>query len=129
MGLLLELIQYLNFNDIMKKVRISVEYKCSPFWEEYDDDCSKNISINSLPISEMLKQEFHNWDSVFQSTRNKEYPSDSGFKNELVEKQFYITGRDLFKKIMRELEGSYLIRYRNLRDYKIYSEVKEIKLN
>lgn len=78
----------------MFEIKYNFEFFCYPIWiKETNNDTDpiySNISINDLPISNNLKEQIKNLDSIYQSTYNDEYPPEP-LKMPLVDENVFCT--------------------------------------
>ena len=86
----------------MRKLKLMTDYRCFPLWEN-TNDIFDNVNPDKLPISQELKQDLKNWAAKYDDTLNLDDPMNSGFKSEEEEKQFEQEGKNLQKRLQKEL--------------------------
>ena len=87
------------------------DYECSPIWIENKDQMFENTPIDSLEISNELKQQLQRWNNCFQSTFNDSYPPDSSFSSDTKQKAFQQDGYTIYTQLISELGSNYDISY------------------
>ncbi|CCH48757.1 hypothetical protein [Pseudodesulfovibrio piezophilus] len=100
---------------MLERMRLALEYYCSPIWIIDDDGSSDTIAVEDMDISDSLKKDIITWDNLYQATFDAEYPPDSGFSSkeadDLLKKSFRLEGKALFLRLKEELKGKYIFEY------------------
>ncbi|MDA8481434.1 hypothetical protein NNO07_00015 [Pseudomonas resinovorans] len=94
----------------MIKLRLANEYLVGPIFCP-EPDAMGHIDVDDLPLSQELKAEITAWDSEYQATLNSDYPPDSGFGSPEMELRHIARGKQLAKKLQKELGGAYTVEY------------------
>lgn len=82
------------------KMKLMSDYQCWCIWDMVDPD---NVNPDTLPISDELKQELHNWESAFDATLDLIDHTNIGFLSEQQYNEFYDSGWELFSRLQSEL--------------------------
>jgi len=91
-------------------IKIMADYECFPLWLSYDS-FFENIDPNSLQITQELKEMLGEWADKFDSTLDREYPPDSGFKTLTEEAAFKEQGLRIYEMMTAQLMGKYEVHY------------------
>jgi hypothetical protein len=94
----------------MKKIKLMADYQCYSLWLNSDDEVG-NINPNTLPISNMLKNELNSWSDKYDETLNLDDPLASGFATIEEEMVFKEMGLSLKEKLQMELGDDYEVIY------------------
>lgn len=94
----------------MKKIKLMADYQCYPLWLN-SDDAFGNIDPNSLPISNVLKNELNSWSDKYDETLNLDDPLTSGFATLDDERVFRKMGQSLKEKLQMKLGDDYEVIY------------------
>lgn len=94
----------------MKKIKLMADYQCYPLWLN-SNDAVGNINPNTLPISNVLKNELNNWSDKYDETLNLDDPLTSGFATPEEEMVFNEMGQSLKEKLQAELGDDYEVTY------------------
>ncbi|MCL8267630.1 hypothetical protein [Leptospira weilii] len=92
------------------KFKVSPEYECSPVWE-YNESGTKNIDVMLLPISISLKKRIEQWDKIFQSTYNRDNPTESKFSTKMDEAHWDREGVEIYIALLKEIGVSHEVEY------------------
>ena len=101
-----------------KIIKIMPDYHCSPLWL-IGTKTVENIPPDELPLSDSLKTKVLNWQKVYDETLNNLDPSKSGFKNAFQEEVFEKDGRHIWEEMLKELKGSYGVKYFSITKQKL----------
>lgn len=86
----------------MKSLKLMADYHCHPLWDMsfggYGD-----IDPCELPISKKLQIRLAKWAATYDETLDAEYPPNSGFKSDELEREFKLEGERLAASLMSEL--------------------------
>lgn len=78
------------------------DYQCHPVWNmspgEYGD-----MDPYELPISKELQERLLKWAAIYDETLDVDYPPNSGFKSEELEREFKLEGERLVISLRGEL--------------------------
>lgn len=78
------------------------DYQCYPIWNmspgEYGD-----MAPCELPISKDLQESLLKWVAIYDEILDVEYPPNSGFKSEGLERDFKLEGERLVMDLRSEL--------------------------
>ncbi|MGE6357046.1 hypothetical protein ACQKCJ_24505 [Flavobacterium sp. NPDC079362] len=87
----------------MRNLKYNFEYFCFPIWIEQDNEnpIYENISLDTLPISNHLKNEIKELENIYQSKYNDDYPPDS-YEFDLIEEIICINRVILSGKLLNE---------------------------
>lgn len=92
----------------MKSIKLMADYQCHPLWNmspgEYRD-----IAPSELPISKELQVRLSKWAAMYDGTLDADYPPNSGFKSEELEREFKLEGERLAEILRDELGPDYSI--------------------
>lgn len=92
----------------MRNIKLMADYQCHPLWNmspgEYGD-----IDPCELPISKGLQLRLSKWAATFDETLNADYPPNSGFKTEELEREFKREGKRLAESLRNELGPDFSI--------------------
>jgi len=99
----------------MDEIKIMPEYECSPIWISKNGQVFENVAIKFFNLNDELKKEVINWDNLYQSTLDSDYPPDSGFKNVKEEETFEKLGIVVWKKINEVYKSSYKVTYYSIK--------------
>ena len=95
----------------MKKIRLLLDYMCSPIWIRCDDDSVDTIEPSEMPISYSLVHDIEKWNRIYQSTLDQDYPPYSGFSskeaNDMLQRALQIEGRSIYLRLKEELGSDY----------------------
>ncbi|CCH48768.1 hypothetical protein [Pseudodesulfovibrio piezophilus] len=98
---------------MIKRIRLALEYGCSPIWIIDEDGDLDTVAIENMNISDSLKKDITIWNDVYHVTFNENYPPDSGFSsneaNVLLQEAFKLEGKELFLRLKEELNGRYIV--------------------
>jgi len=92
----------------MKYLKLMADYQCYPLWNVSPGECG-DIAPNELPISVELQQRLLKWAEIYNETLDKDYPPNSGFKNQEQENEFRSEGEMLAKFLKNELGSNFSI--------------------
>lgn len=92
----------------MKYIKLMADYQCHPLWNMTPDEYG-DIDPCELPISEELQLRLSKWASIYNETLDVDYPPNSGFKSEDLERQFKLEGERLAENLRCELGPDYSI--------------------
>ena len=87
------------------------DYQCYPLWEYDDFGLVGNLSPESLPISQSLRDRLDFWSNLYEATLCIDDPVKSGFGSSEKEFEFKIIGEDLAKDLRDELGERYEVIY------------------
>jgi hypothetical protein len=92
----------------VKSIKLMADYQCHPLWNmspgEYGD-----IAPCELPISKELQFRLSKWASIYDETLDVDYPPNSGFKSEELEREFKMEGERLAESLRSELGPDFSI--------------------
>ena len=95
----------------MKCIKLMADYQCYPIWNmslgEYGD-----MAPCELPISKELQERLLKWAAIYDETLDVDYPPSSGFKNEVLEREFKSEGERLVRSLRDELGPEYSVSLR-----------------
>lgn len=93
----------------MKQLKVNPEYGVSPLWILEDGGFFENVDITDeqLNLSNQLQKELLNWNSLFQNTFDESYPPDSGFKTDLLVKEFNRLGEQIKTMLLHEVSDDF----------------------
>lgn len=112
MVILSELTQFHLNKKNMNQLKIMPEFGCYPLWKKDDTEgIFENIPLDTLMISENLRNLIQEWDNRFQGTYNDDYPPDSGFISKEEANQFEKEGIEIWNRLRNELSKSYEVSY------------------
>ena len=94
----------------MIPVRFSTAYMEDPIMVK-DSDIFHHYDVQSLPISDNLKNAIQAWDREYQATFDRDYPPDSGFASPDLEAAHSIKGAELAERLQTELGERYFVEY------------------
>jgi hypothetical protein len=94
------------------------DYGCHPLWAA-DDDGTRNVSPDELPLSAELRAALAAWARAFDATLNHEYPPDSGFRSAAEENDFETEGRRLWNHLRAQLGGAYRVVFFSARESRL----------
>lgn len=77
-----------------------------------ETDIFSHREVNSLPISDDLKEAIQAWDDEYQSTFDSGYPPDSGFISSDLEAAHKRQGAKLAERLQEELGDYYSVEYK-----------------
>ncbi|WP_273795281.1 hypothetical protein [Brucella intermedia] len=77
-----------------------------------ETDIFSHCDVNSLPISDDLKEAIEAWDDEYQSTFDSGYPPDSGFISPDLEAAHKRQGAKLAERLQEELGDYYSVEYK-----------------
>lgn len=69
----------------------------------------RDIAPSELPISEELQVRLLEWAATYDETLDPDYPPNSGFKNEGLERKFKLEGELLVECLRNELGPAYSV--------------------
>jgi hypothetical protein len=86
----------------VKCIKLMADYQCYPIWNmspgEYGD-----MAPCELPISKELQERLLKWAAIYDETLDVDYPPNSGFKSEELEREFKSEGERLVISLRGEL--------------------------
>jgi hypothetical protein len=88
-------------------LRIMPEFFCSPIWISDNLDVEKNIEIEELNISRQLKEKLFEYDNLFQSIYNDNYPPDSRFLTVEDKAEFLKLQSEISEDLLNEIGSTY----------------------
>lgn len=91
----------------MKSIKVMAGYECSPLWLTGGG----HLSAYELPISDTLAAELWEWAGIYDDTIDREDPPQSGFETPEAERQFFVRGEELAKRLAVELGDGYSVSY------------------
>ena len=92
----------------MKNIKLMADYQCHPLWYMSPDEY-RDIAPCELPISEELQKRLSKWAAIYDETLDADYPPNSGFKSEELEREFKREGERLAESLRNELGPDYSI--------------------
>lgn len=92
----------------MKNIKLMADYQCHPLWNMSPDEYG-DIDPCNLPISEELKLRLSKWAFTYDETMDADYPPNSGFKSEELEREFKQEGEQLAEILRDELGPDFSI--------------------
>lgn len=92
----------------MKNIKLMADYQCHPLWDMSPDEYG-DIAPCELPISDELQLRLSKWAAVYDETLDADYPPNSGFKSEELEREFKREGERLAESLRRELGPDFSI--------------------
>ncbi|PMV22406.1 hypothetical protein C1X21_28020 [Pseudomonas sp. FW305-3-2-15-A-LB2] len=87
------------------------DYQCHPLWNMSPDEYG-DIAPCGLPISEELQLRLSKWAAIYDETLNADYPPNSGFKSEELEREFKREGERLAECLRNELGPDFSILFK-----------------
>ncbi|PRA85915.1 hypothetical protein CQ054_10630 [Ochrobactrum sp. MYb29] len=75
-------------------------------------DIFSHCDVQSLPISDELKEAIQAWDDEYQSTFDSGYPPDSAFKSQASEATHTKQGAELAERLQAELGEAYSVEFK-----------------
>ncbi|MDR6236878.1 hypothetical protein [Pseudomonas oryzihabitans] len=92
----------------MKYIKLMADYQCYPIWNmspgEYGD-----MAPCELPISKELQERLLKWAAIYDETLDVDYPPNSGFKSEELEREFKFEGERLVASLRDELGPGFFV--------------------
>jgi hypothetical protein len=92
----------------MNQIKLMADYDCFPLWGFIDGEFG-NIDPNELLLSEDIKTQLLQWAKIYDSTLDKNDPSNSGFVSIESELEFKKFGDKLAQQLRLELGDTYLV--------------------
>lgn len=92
----------------MKILKLMADYQCHPLWDMSPDEYG-DIDPCGLPISKELQLRLSKWASTYDETLDIDYPPNSGFKSEELEREFKQEGERLAESLRNELGPDFSI--------------------
>ncbi|WP_455914717.1 hypothetical protein [Pseudomonas syringae] len=92
----------------MKNIKLMPDYQCHPLWNMSPDEYG-DIAPCELPISEELQRRLTKWAAMYDETLDSDYPPNSGFKSEELEREFKQEGVLLAECLRDELGTDFSI--------------------
>lgn len=77
-----------------------------------ETDIFSHCDVQTLPISDDLKEAIQAWDDEYQSTFDSAYPPDSGFSSPYAQAAHTRQGAELAERLQMELGDAYSVEYR-----------------
>ena len=112
----------------MKYLKLSPEYQCSPLWVSSDGNFYENLSIDTSPFNESLKNKISKWAMCFEKTLNQDYPPESGFASFGDEEEFERDGIEIWENITSHYLNEYIvIFYKSHMLAKLYTNITDYK--
>lgn len=92
----------------MKNIKLMADYQCHPLWNMSPDEYG-DIDPCELPISKELRLRLVKWAAIYDETLDADYPPNSGFKSEDLEREFKREGEQLAECLRSELGPDFSI--------------------
>ncbi|MFJ4346684.1 hypothetical protein [Pseudomonas sp. NPDC089401] len=92
----------------MKNIKLMADYQCYPLWHMSPDEYG-DIDPCELPISEALQVRLLRWAALYNETLDVDYPPNSKFKSEELEREFKQEGERLAESLRNELGPDFSI--------------------
>ncbi|SDU23561.1 hypothetical protein [Pseudomonas orientalis] len=92
----------------MKKIKLMADYQCHPLWNMSPDEYG-DIDPCDLPISKELQLRLSKWANMYDETLDADYPPNSGFKSEELEREFKREGERLAESLRSELGPAFSV--------------------
>lgn len=92
----------------MRNIKLMADYQCYPLWDMSLDEYG-DIAPCELPTSNELQLRLSKWAAVYDETLDADYPPNSGFKSEELEREFKREGERLAESLRSELGPDFSI--------------------
>lgn len=93
------------------RIRVMADYEMHPFWEIHEDEPSRNFDPRELPLSPEIVNELEVWAQTYDQTLNQLNPADSGFEPPSFLDEFVEKGRELARRLAKELGSGFSVEY------------------
>jgi hypothetical protein len=87
----------------MNAVKLMPDYECHVLWH-HDSEEVGEIDPSSLGLSQGLVVALELWAREYDSTLNKQVPTNSGFPTQEIEEKFIASGYELAARLKEELK-------------------------
>ncbi|WP_019808663.1 hypothetical protein [Saccharomonospora halophila] len=106
----------MSVNSRVVEVTLLFEWRMGPWWVLFDDDDVETNYLpdevaDVLPLSAELVAAVAEWDGRLQRTYVPEQPQDSGFGDPAEYERFVADGRELARRVKRELGPDITVLY------------------
>jgi len=90
----------------MKTIKLMADFSCYPLWE-VAPSIDGDISPDTLPISNDLREALFAWAAQYDSTLDTDDPPSSGFDSRESADKFVVSGYKLLLRLKEELGSEY----------------------
>ena len=94
----------------MKQIKLMADYQCYPLLNVSAGE-SGDIESSELPISKELQQRLLKWVAIYNETLDQDYPPNSGFKTQELERKFKLDGESLAECLKAELGSGFSVAF------------------